>query len=136
MPRSPPTASSTGWPVRRSGEPGRLRTLWTSLPGDLPDGFGIGRSGRIYVANAGLSQQLVVLSRTGEERTRFPSTPGSGDNGSSTPFDTPSNATFRGRSVLVANQSFTGNRDHHAILDVHVGERGRPAYLPRRAFWR
>ena len=34
-------------PVRPSGEPGRLRTLWTSLPGDLPDGFGIGRSGRI-----------------------------------------------------------------------------------------
>ncbi len=124
-------------PVKRSGKPGTLSTLWTSLPGDLPDGFGIGRrSGRIYVANAGLSNQLVVLDRKGEEVERFPATPGSGDNGSPIPFDTPSNATFLGRRLMVANQSFTGNTDHHAILDVYVGERGRPPYLPRRAFWR
>ncbi len=38
--------------------------------------------------------------------------------------------------MLVANQSFTGNTGHHAILDVEVGERGRAPYLPRRAFWR
>lgn len=65
-----------------------------------------------------------------------PEAPVTGENGSSTPFDTTSNATFRGRSVLGANQSFTGNTDHHAVLDVHVGERGRPTYLSRRAFWR
>ena len=77
-----------------------------------------------------------MLSRGGEERARFPEVPGSGDNGSSIPFDTPSNATFRGRELLVANQSFSGDRDHHAILEVHAGERGRPTYVPRRAFWR
>ncbi len=124
-------------PIRRSGEPGALSTVWTSLPSDLPDGFGIGRrTGRIYVANAGLTNQLVVLDRTGEEVERFPATPGSGENGSPIPFDTPSNATFLGRRLMVANQSFTGNTDHHAILDVYVGERGRPPHLPRRAFWR
>ena len=37
---------------------------------------------------------------------------------------------------MVANQSFTGDTDHHAILDVYVGERGLPPYLPKRAFWR
>lgn len=123
-------------PLRRSGKPGQLETLWTSLPGDLPDGFGIARSGRIYLSNAGLSQQLVVLSRKGEELERFPEAPGSGDNGSPIPFDTPSSATFHGTRVLVANQSFFGNTDHHAILDVEVGERGRAPYLPKRAFWR
>lgn len=124
-------------PVKRSGRPGSLSTLWTSQPGDLPDGFGIGRrTGRIYIANAGLSNQLVVLDRSGMELERFPSAPGSGENGSPIPFDTPSNATFLGKRLMVANQSFTGNTDHHAILDVYVGERGRPPYLPRRAYWR
>ncbi|MGZ8744930.1 MAG: hypothetical protein ACXWXO_18595 [Nocardioides sp.] len=123
-------------PILPSGKPGELETLWTSLPGDLPDGFGIGRSGKIYLANAGLSQQIVVLSRKGEELERFPEAPGSGENGSEIPFDTPSNATFHGTRVLVANQSFTGNTAHHAILDVQVGERGRAPYLPRNAFWR
>lgn len=120
-------------PIDRAGRPGTLATLWTSRPGDLPDGFGIGRSGHIYLAQAGLSAQLVELSATGEELTRFPELPLSGDNGSPVPFDTPSNATFHGTRVLVANQSIPGDASHHAILDVEVGERGRPPYLPRRA---
>lgn len=119
--------------IRDGGRPGAMRALWTSRPGDLPDGFGIARSGRIYLANAGLSNQLVVLSPAGEEIERFPAVPGSGENGSPIPFDTPSNATFAGRSVFVANQSFSGDRDHHAVLDVHVGERGEPVWIPRRA---
>ena len=122
-------------PIRDDGRPGALETLWTSLPGELPDGFGIGRSGRIYLANAGLSAQLVVLAPDGEELERFPETPVSGDNGSPVPFDTPSNATFHGTRVLVANQSFTGDRSHHVILDVSVGERGRAPFLPRAAHW-
>jgi hypothetical protein len=123
-------------PIRPSGEPGRLSTLWTSAPGDLPDGFGIARSGHVYVALAGLANQLVELGADGHEIARFPSVPGPGENGSSTPFDTPSSATFLGRRVLVANQAFLGDTSHHAILDVAVGERGRPSYLPRSASWR
>jgi len=123
-------------PLRSSGAPGRLRTLWTSQPGDLPDGFGVARSGHVYVALAGLANQLVELGRDGHEMARFPRVPGSGENGSAIPFDTPSSATFLGRRVLVANQAFFGDTSHHAILDVHVGERGRAPYLPKRAFWR
>ncbi|WP_139977568.1 SMP-30/gluconolactonase/LRE family protein [Nocardioides litoris] len=120
-------------PVRR-GRPGRLTPLWTSRPTDLPDGFGVGRSGRLYVANAGLTAQLVVLSPTGQELRRFPDVPLTGDNGSPVPFDTPSNATFLGTRVLVANQSaIAGNDAHQAILSVEVGERGRPPHLPRSA---
>jgi hypothetical protein len=78
----------------------------------------------------------VVISPRGREITRFPDVPGSGENGSAVPFDTPSSATFHGTRVLVANQSFFGNTDHHAILDVEVGEKGRPPYIPRSAYWR
>ena len=119
--------------IRRNGSPGAMRRLWTSRPGDLPDGFGIARSGRIYVANAGLSNQLVVLSPTGQELERFPQVPGTGDNGSDVPFDTPSSATFAGRRVLVANQAYFGDTSHHAVLDVYVGERGEPVWIPRAA---
>jgi hypothetical protein len=118
----------------RDRRPGRLRTLWTSQPSDLPDGFGIGRSGRIYIANAGLTNQLVQLSPSGTEQDRFPDAPMSGENGSEIPFDTPCSATFLGTSVLVANQSAVQqDASHMAILRVHVGERGRSPYLPRFA---
>jgi sugar lactone lactonase YvrE len=117
-------------PIRRDGRPGDVRLLWESRPGDLPDGFGIARSGNIYVAAAGLSQQVVVLGPDGEEVGRFPQVPAAGDDGSSIPFDTPSSATFLGRRILVANQAYTGNRDHHAVLDVHVGEPGAPVFVP------
>jgi hypothetical protein len=120
-------------PVDGRGRPGELERLWSSAPGDLPDGFGIGRSGHVYVALAGLSNQLVELTARGEEVARFPEAPLTGDNGSPIPFDTPCSATFLGRRVLVANQSAVrGDPGHQAILDVFVGERGRAPYLPRR----
>jgi sugar lactone lactonase YvrE len=124
-------------PIRRGGRPGSLETLWTSQPGDLPDGFGIGRSGHVYVALAGLPQQLVELDAAGAEVDRFPDPPLSGDNGSPVPFDTPCSATFLGSRVLVANQSAVrGDPSHQAILAVDVGERGVPPHLPRRARFR
>ncbi len=117
----------------RDGRPVGMRLMWESRPGDLPDGFGIGRSGRIYLANAGLSAQIVVLAADGRELERFPKTPGTGENGSEIPFDTPSSATFLGRRILVANQSYLGTGDNHAVLDVAVGERGQPVFIPRTA---
>jgi hypothetical protein len=121
-------------PVRADGRPGGLQTLWTSRPGDLPDGFGIGRSGHVYVALAGLANQLVELTASGTEVTRSPQVPLTGDNGSSVPFDTPCSATFLGTRVLVANQSaVAGDPSHQAILDVEVGETGQAPYLPMTA---
>lgn len=121
-------------PLRPDGRPGALSTLWTSGPAELPDGFGIGRSGHIYIAMAGLTAQLVELSATGQELDRFPDLPLTGSNGSPIPFDTPCSATFHGTRVLVANQSATlGDAGHQAILAVEVGETGRAPYLPRRA---
>jgi hypothetical protein len=123
-------------PVKRGGRPGAIETLWTSQPGDLPDGFGIGRrTGHVYVAMAGLTNQVVELDADGDEVDRFPDAPLTGDNGSPIPFDTPCSATFLGTKVLVANQSAVqGDASHQAILAVEVGERGRQPFLPRRAF--
>ncbi|MFL6022690.1 MAG: hypothetical protein ACJ72O_05060 [Marmoricola sp.] len=116
--------------VTSTGTAGTLKVLWTSQPTELPDGFGIARSGHIYIANVGLSNQLVELSAHGQELARF-GTAVSGDNGSPIPFDGPSNATFLGTRVLVANQSpITGTPGHHAILDVEVGESGAPIFRP------
>lgn len=117
-------------PVTSDGRPGRLRTLWTSLPGELPDGFGVAASGNIYLALLG-SNQLVKLGPQGAELVRFPELPLTGANGSPVPFDGPSNATFHGTRVLVANQSpLLGDPRHHVILDVAVGERGAAPYVP------
>lgn len=116
----------------RDGRHRGLRQIWESGPGELPDGFGIARSGRIYVATAGLSAQIVVVSPEGEELERFPETPGTGENGSEIPFDTPSSATFRGTRILVANQGYLSGQNH-AILDVMVGERGARVFIPRSA---
>jgi hypothetical protein len=120
-------------PVEADGSPGELRTIWTSQPGDLPDGFGIGRSGHVYVALAGLANQLVELAPDGTEVRRIGAAL-TGDNGSAIPFDTPCSATFLGDEVLVANQSaIAGDATHQAVLAVDVGERGRAPYLPRGA---
>ena len=121
-------------PIQKGGRPGALQTLWTSQAGDLPDGFGIGSSGHVYVALAGLPEQLVELDATGKELDRFPDVPLAGDNGSAVPFDTPCSATFLGHRVLVANQSaIAGDSAHQAILAVDVGETGLAQYLPKRA---
>jgi sugar lactone lactonase YvrE len=120
-------------PIRRNGHPGHLALIWESRPGDLPDGFGVARSGRIYIADAGLSNQIVVVGRRGQELTRFPKTPVTGENSSSVPFDTPSSATFFGDRILVANQSYFGNSAHHGLLDVEVGEPGAPVFIPSHA---
>jgi len=121
-------------PIQQGGRPGALQTLWTSQPGDLPDGFGIGRSGHVYLALAGLHAQLVELDADGTELDRFPDLPLTGDNGSPIPFDTPCSATFLGTRLLVANQSaVAGDPAHQAILAVDVGETGLPPYLPKRA---
>lgn len=113
-------------------QPPSLTRLWTSGLLDLPDGFSFGTSGNVYVALAG-TNQIAVLDKQYRPVRKIGALV-SGDNGSPIPFDTPSNVTFAGESVLVANQSYlTGTETHHAILDVHVGETGAPVYIPDSA---
>lgn len=129
---NPTTGRIYAAPLRAHGG-ARLRQLWESRPVDGPDGFALSRSGRIYVALTA-SNQIAVLSPEGSEIERFPGQPLGGENGSPVPFDNPSSATFLGRRLIVANQSFiSGDPTHQALLDVYVGERGAPELIPRRA---
>ncbi len=115
----------------RNGRPGAVRLLWESLPGDLPTAFGIGRSAGSTSPTPGRAPAGGALSRgrgggalPGGARSPAPTA-------ATFPFDTPSSATFVGRRVLVANQSFLGTGENHAVLDVAVGaERGRPVFIP------
>ncbi len=75
-------------PIRDDGSPGDLTQLWESGPTELPDGFGIARSGRIYIALLN-ANQIAVIGPDGRELERFP-TSGDGQNGSPAPFDSPS----------------------------------------------
>lgn len=120
----PATGGVYSIPLASDGSAGELTKLWTSRPGDLPDGLAVAESGRIYVTLVGVAAQIVVLEPTGTELERFPEVPATGENGSEVPFDSPSGATFLGSRLLIANQSFLGNADHQAILDVETGEQG------------
>ena len=115
-------------------QPGEIRTLWESRPLDGPDGFGLARSGNIYMTLL-LANQIAVIDPSGDEIERFPDSPlAAGENGSAIPFDNPSSAAFLGRRLMIANQSFVnGDPTHQAILDVSVGERGHSELIPKRA---
>lgn len=113
--------------------PGTIRTLWTSGPLDLPDGFALSTAGNFYVALVGASAQVVKLSPEGGEVARFGG-PVLGANGSPIPFDGPSSVRFQGSRLLVANQSaLFGNADNQAILAVEAGETGVPELIPAGA---
>ena len=116
-------------PIRPGGGPGTLSKLWESRPADGPDGFALGRSGRIYLALASASQ-MVVVAPDGHEVARFPATPVQ-NQAMPVPFDGPASVAFAGRRVLVTNQGFPETDERHwAVLDVFVGERGLPLRRP------
>ncbi|MEK6228301.1 MAG: hypothetical protein AABM31_03110 [Actinomycetota bacterium] len=127
---NPTTGKIYSVPIGADGPPGAVTQLWESRPGDLPDGFGIARSGRLYVPLVGLPQQIAVVSPQGQEIERFPEQPG-GENGSAVPFDGPSSARFLGTRLIVANQSpVAGDPAHQALLDVEAGEPGLTELIP------
>jgi sugar lactone lactonase YvrE len=116
-------------PIRPDGRPGELSQLWESRPVDGPDGFALGRSGRIYLALAA-GAAIAVISPTGEELRRVPATPAE-NQAQEVPFDGPASAAFDGQRLLVTNQGFPeATEDHWAVLDVFVGERGAALFRP------
>jgi sugar lactone lactonase YvrE len=128
---NPTTGKLYSVAIEAGNRPGPLRQMWETQPGDVPDGFAIAASGRIYVPLVGLPAQIAVLAPEGREIERFPQTPGSGDNGSEVPFDSPSSVRFLGTRLIVANQSaLAGDATHQALLDVEAGETGLPEVIP------
>lgn len=114
-------------------KPGLISKLWTSGPADAPDGCQLARSGHIYVALAGASNQIVELSSSGHELARF-GQQYSGTNNSSVPFDTPSGMAYVGTELIIANQAYIdGNTSNMALLGLETGEQGTPTYVPPNA---
>ena len=129
----PYTGSVYEVPIQPDGRPGPLHDLWNSQAMDLPDGLAIARSGRIYVATPGRNQ-IIVLDPAGHELERFPKLLLTGDNGSSTPFDTLDSVAFSGTSLITASESFlAGDPSHWAIHDVETREPGLPELIPANA---
>lgn len=120
-------------PIKPDGSPGPIRTLWKSRPLEGPDGFALARSGHIYLALIGpMVNQIVELSASGQEITRFPSA--SENAALPVPFDSPSSVTFDGTRLLITNDSyFANNASHEVIFDVEAGEVGMPVFIPAEA---
>jgi hypothetical protein len=119
--------------IQSNGGPGPLKQLWESGPADAPDGCALARSGHIYVALVGASNQIVELDAAGHELYRFGQRY-TGTNDSSVPFDSPSGLAYLGTDLIVANQSYAaGNAANQALLDVETGEQGVPLYVPHNA---
>jgi sugar lactone lactonase YvrE len=113
--------------------PGALRQLWESGPADAPDGCAVARSGDVYLALVGLSNQIVELSPAGTEIARF-GQQYTGANNSPVPFDSPSGVAFLGTQLIIANQSyFADNHANQALLALETGEAGQPVYVPANA---
>jgi sugar lactone lactonase YvrE len=130
---NPTTGKLYTIPIEPSGGPGPLHQLWESGPGDAPDGCALARSGDIYLALVGASNQIVELSPSGQELARF-GQQYTGTNNSPVPFDSPSGVAFLGSELLIANQSyFADDPSNQVILDLETGEPGQPVYLPPNA---
>jgi sugar lactone lactonase YvrE len=88
----------------------------------VPDSLAFGKSGRIYVTLANISQ-IAVLDPDGDEITRI-----GGPAGSAIPFDGPATMAFDDptRSLLVVNHAIFGPPTDYAVLRVFVGDKGDP----------
>lgn len=105
-------------------KPAAMTQFWESRPADGPDGFAIARSGKVFVALL-VANQIAEIGPDGRELGRSPS---------GGPFDSPSNAQFLGKRLMVANQSyFSGDPAKQAVLDVYVGEPGLRRLIPKNA---
>jgi sugar lactone lactonase YvrE len=120
-------------PIEPDGRPGPLRALWQSGPADAPDGCALTTGGHIFIALAGVSNQIVELDSSGHQLARF-GQQYTGANSSSVPFDTPSGLAFYGSELVIANQAYLDqNTANMALLALQTGERGAPVYVPPNA---
>jgi sugar lactone lactonase YvrE len=130
---NPTTGKLFEVPIEPAGGPGPLKQLWESGPADAPDGCALARSGHIYIALVGASNQIVELDSSGHELYRF-GQQYTGTNDSSVPYDSPSGLAYLGTDLIVANQSYVaGSQANQALLDVETGEPGMPLYVPPNA---
>ncbi len=126
----PATGKLFSVPIEAGDRPGPLQQLWESGPADAPDGCALTTSGNMFIALAGVSNQIVELNSSGHEIARFGQQI-TGSNGSSIPFDTPTGLGCLGTNLIIANQSYiAGNTSNMALLDLETGEQCASVFVP------
>lgn len=116
----------------------RLVRLWSSEPGEAPDGFAVSRHHtHVYIAMAGpAANHLVELARSHSGVWKRVLTVPSSGHGASTAstWDTPTSVSFLGTRLLVTNQAyFSDNSSHWLLFDVASHDHGQPLYVPKHA---
>ncbi len=120
--------------VDGGGHVTRMTQIWESGPTEAPDGFAVGRSGRIYLALVGPAANAVVVLSPGARSVvaRIPASPLANEQ-QKVPFDEPSSVQFLDERLIVTNDAyFSGDPSHFVLFDVFAGERGLPHFLPAR----
>ncbi len=107
------------------GRPGPLTQVFATDPGEGPDGFALGASGRVYLCTL-VTDTLIVIGPQGTKVAAYQRTPGG-----AAPFDSPSSATFDGQSLLITNLTyFTNQAADDLVLRIAIRDSGVPAYRP------
>ncbi|WP_169818302.1 SMP-30/gluconolactonase/LRE family protein [Shimazuella kribbensis] len=115
--------------IDKTGKPGKRELIWEGKPGEGPDGFTIGESGKIYVSLA-LPEAMMILSPNGKELNRTPATLEEKLQ-QEVSYSSPANVAFHGKQVLVTNQDFfVGDPQKHVVFKVYAGEHGKPLFRP------
>jgi DNA-binding beta-propeller fold protein YncE len=111
-------------PIEPDGTAGVPRLLYATAPGEAPDSFALGASGRIYLCTL-LTNEVIVIGPDGQELTRIRSGP------ADAVLDGPAMAAFRGTDLLVTNLTFfSNNPDHQTVVRIPVQDTAAPAYRP------
>ncbi len=107
-----------------AGKPGPLTQVWASRPGEGPDGFALGRSGRVYVPTL-VTDRIAVLRADGTEVASY--------GGPGTAFDSPSSVTLTpsGEALVTNLTYFTDSTANDKVLRVQLGDTPVPVVRPR-----
>jgi sugar lactone lactonase YvrE len=107
-------------PLDKAGKPGALTQVYATMPGEGPDGFALGVSGKVYLPML-VTNRIAVANPDGTEAASI----------ADSAFDSPSSVTFVGTDILVTNLTyFTGNSTHDLVLRLPAGDRGVAALRP------
>ena len=106
-----------------AGKPGPLTQVWASGPGEGPDGFALGASGRVYVPTL-VTNRIAVVDPAGREVASY--------GGAGTLYDAPSSVTFtqRGEALVTNLTYFSNDPGNDRVLRVQLGDSGVPAITP------
>jgi len=106
-----------------AGKPGPLKLVYSTRPGEGPDGYALGRSGRVYVPTL-VTDRIAVVAPDGSEVASY--------GGAGGLLDSPSSVTLLGNGdALVTNLTyFTNDATHDLVLRLRLDDLPVPVVRP------